>query len=329
VVSDVQMPEMNGLEMAAIIKSLNHDIPVIITTAQNDTESLLKSIEIGIDGYVIKPIRTELLMETLNRCASTLYYKRELERKSQELLALYEHDKDDLAVACNVMDHIMRSDGLRDPQIRYFQRPARQFSGDIVAAARDDKGDLRIMLADVTGHGLQAALFLLPISRVFYAMVKRGFKTGDIAKELNQTMREIAVTGRFIAAAVGHIALDGSSIEIWNGGIPTAVYVPKNGELHKFSSRHLPLGVLNTNVFDTETETLHTQPGTLFLCTDGLTEAENTSGQAFGDDRCDAILRTSPADMIFDNILSAVETHLGGITAQDDLSIVLARCGIQ
>jgi serine phosphatase RsbU (regulator of sigma subunit) len=166
------------------------------------------------------------------------------------------------------MSHIMRSDGLSDPEIRYFQRPALQFSGDIIAAARDSKGDLRIMLADVTGHGLQAALYLLPVSRVFYSMVKRGFMTGDIAREMNQTMREIAVTGRFIMAAVAHIARDGSSIEIWNGGIPTAVYAQVNGELHKFPSQHLP----------------------------------------------------------FDNILSALEAHLGGGKAHDDLSIVIAQC---
>jgi len=330
VVSDVQMPEMDGLTMAAAIKAINRDTPVILTTAHNETGCLLQAIDIGIDGYVTKPIRPELLMETLSRSASTLYYKRELLRKNHELLALHESDMDDMAVANDIMSHIMRSEGLRDPQIRYFQRPTQQFSGDFIAAARDNKGDLRVMLADVTGHGLQAALFLLPIFRVFYTMVKKGLPTCDIVMEINQTMREIAVTGRFIAAVVAHISRDGASIEVWNGGIPTAFYVQKNGELHQFRSQHLPLGVVDADAFETATETLSCiTPGSLLLCSDGLTEAESASGEPFGEARFESLLRTSPPGELFDNILCALEAHLGGDAAHDDLSIVLAQCNAE
>jgi serine phosphatase RsbU (regulator of sigma subunit) len=160
-------------------------------------------------------------------------------------------------------------------------------------------------------------------------MVKRGFKTGDIAKEMNQTMREIAVTGRFIAAAVAHIKWDGSSIEIWNGGIPTAFHIQENGELHKFHSDHLPLGIINNDKFDATIEIYNSQSGAFLLCSDGLAEAESASGEPFGDERLEAIIRTSKPDELFENILSSLETHLGGGVAHDDLSIVLVHSSIQ
>jgi len=250
----------------------------------------------------------------------------ETEAANVKLRTLLESNNDDLDVANNIMSHIMRSEGLSDPQIRCFQRASNQFSGDIVAAARDGNGDLRIMLADVTGHGLQAALFLLPISRVFYSMVKRGFKTGDIASEMNQTMREITTAGRFIAAAVAHIARDGSSIEVWNGGIPTVVHVQRNGELHNFNSQHLPLGILNKPSFDATTEVFQAQSGALLICSDGLTEAENSSGEPFGEAILHAIALISPPDELFNNLITALDTHLGTRIAHDDLSIVLAQC---
>ena len=325
VISDVHMPKMDGLTMAAAIKAIRRDTPVILTTACNEIGYLLQAIEIGIDGYVLKPINPTLLIETLQRCASTLYYKRELERKNLELLALHESDMDDMAVANDILNHIMSSDGLRDPQISYYSRPTKQFSGDLIAVSRDSQGDLRIMLADVSGHGLQAALFLQRTFSIFYAMVKKGFKTADIVAEINHSMREMALTGRFIAAAVAHIARDGCSIEVWNGGIPSAVYVQKHGEPHIFHSRHLPLGIVDDDAFDDSTELLLcTLPGTLLLCSDGLTEAENASGTPFGEERFNALLRTSPPEKLFENILYSLDVHLEGGGAHDDISMVQA-----
>jgi len=159
-------------------------------------------------------------------------------------------------------------------------------------------------------------------------MVKKGLSTRDIVTELNLTMRDIAAPGRFIAAAVAHIARERSSIEIWNGGIPIAVHLQKNGEMHKFRSRHLPLGVVDADAFEVDTEIFHAPPGMLLLSSDGLLEAENASGEPFGEARFEILLRTSPPDELFDNILSALETHLGGSVAHDDVSLVLAQCGV-
>jgi serine phosphatase RsbU (regulator of sigma subunit) len=255
--------------------------------------------------------------------------KQHAEAASEKLRVLHEINMDDLVVANDIMSQIMCSEGLSDSQLHYFQLPAHQFSGDIIAAARDDKGDLRVMLADVTGHGLQAALYLLPISRVFYSMVKKGLSTKEIVKEMNQTMREIASTGRFIAAAVAHVSRNGAVIEVWNGGIPSAIYSQQNGKIHKFSSKHLPLGVVNADNFDSTTEIFHAQPGVLLFCSDGLTEAEDASGEPFGDSFFDEIVRASPPDELYGNLISALSTHLGGGVAHDDLSIVLAECEFQ
>jgi len=306
-----------------------HDVPIVILTGHDNSVLDDAALKVGAQDYLVKG---QFERNTLGRAVRHALVRgaleQELERKNQELLALHENDMEDMAVASNILSHIMRSDGLRDPQIRYFQRPTQQFGGDFIAAARDDNGDLRILLADVAGHGLQAALFLLPIFRVFRTMVKKGLPTCEIVAELNQTMREIAVPGRFIAAAVAHVARERSSIEIWNGGIPTAVYLQKNGEMHKFRSRHLPLGILDAEAFETTTEIFHAPPGMLLLGSDGLTEAENPSGKPFGEARLETLLGTSPPEKLFDNILSALETHLGGGAAHDDVSMVLAQCGV-
>ncbi len=328
VLLDLSLPDSAGLATVQAMRAALHDVPIVILTGHDDAALDAAALEVGAQDYLVKgQFEHNALGRAVRHALVRGALEQELERKNRELQELHESDMDDMAVANDIMSHIMRSEGLRDSQIRYFQRPTQQFSGDFIAAGRDNNGDLRVMLADVTGHGLQAALFLLPIFRVFHTMVKKGLPTCDIVTEINQTMREITAPGRFIAAVAAHIARDGSSIEVWNGGIPTAVYVQKNGELHKFRSRHLPLGVVDADAFEATTEIFQVQPGVLLLCSDGLTEAESVSGEPFGEARFETILQISPPDELFDNILSALEAHLGGGIAHDDLSMVLAQCG--
>ncbi len=71
VITDVNMPEMNGLEMSKEIKEINANMPIIVATAFSNSEYLLEAIELGIDKYVLKPINIKKLLSTM---ASSLLY---------------------------------------------------------------------------------------------------------------------------------------------------------------------------------------------------------------------------------------------------------------
>ena len=64
IITDVNMPNMNGLEMSKIIKDLNPDIPIIVATAFSNSEYLLDAIELGVDKYVLKPVNIKKLLDT-------------------------------------------------------------------------------------------------------------------------------------------------------------------------------------------------------------------------------------------------------------------------
>ncbi len=84
VVSDIMMPEMNGLEMARAIKQADGNQPIIMTTAFSDTDFFLEAIEIGIDRYVLKPVDSEVLLATIRKCAETVFLARELKKREVE-----------------------------------------------------------------------------------------------------------------------------------------------------------------------------------------------------------------------------------------------------
>jgi len=87
VITDLLMPNMNGLEMTEAILKINPRTPVIITTAFNETDYLLKAIDLGVEAYVIKPIQTERLTRSLLKCARNLSFEGAY-RKGNQLLRL-------------------------------------------------------------------------------------------------------------------------------------------------------------------------------------------------------------------------------------------------
>ncbi len=85
VITDIRMPKMDGLEMAKAIKEMDRTVPIIVTTAYNETQFLLNAIEMGLDKYVIKPTDTDILIEAIYACALNLFQKRELEVKTKAI----------------------------------------------------------------------------------------------------------------------------------------------------------------------------------------------------------------------------------------------------
>jgi CheY-like chemotaxis protein len=79
VVTDIEMPEVNGLEMAKQIRDVDKDVKIIITSAYDDKEYLLKTIDIGITGYMIKPIPIGDITQTLYKLAQELQDKKNKE----------------------------------------------------------------------------------------------------------------------------------------------------------------------------------------------------------------------------------------------------------
>lgn len=77
IISDINMPKMNGIEMVAAIRSVNSEIPIMIISAYNDKEYLLDSIFLGIDRYVVKPLDDKVFFKNLHVILKVIHQKRE------------------------------------------------------------------------------------------------------------------------------------------------------------------------------------------------------------------------------------------------------------
>lgn len=85
VITDIRMPEMDGLEMSRAIRETDFKVPIIITSAFDDTQYLLEAIRLGVSRYVLKPVDLQKLLMALESCVRELSLEKQVERKNQEL----------------------------------------------------------------------------------------------------------------------------------------------------------------------------------------------------------------------------------------------------
>ncbi|MEF3191526.1 MAG: response regulator [Campylobacterales bacterium] len=83
ILTDIQMPVMNGLEMIRQIRESDENIPVVITTAFNEVEYLLKAIDVGVDKYLKKPIDRDELLKVLSKASEAVIYRRQVEDRER------------------------------------------------------------------------------------------------------------------------------------------------------------------------------------------------------------------------------------------------------
>lgn len=330
VLLDVVMPEMDGFETAARIRalSLGRWVPLVFLTGNTEDAAISRGIEVGGDDYLIKPVTFVALKAKLDAFARMLQMQRQLEQKSAELERYHDAAEEEQRVGAHLMNQMVHADMRREPLLAYWIQPAHNLSGDLVLAARTPGGVLHMLLADGTGHGLAAALNVLPIVDPFYAMTAGGASLGAIASEVNGKIKRWLPVERCVAATL--IAFDPRAgvIEVWCGGIPPPFLLDSSGRVaHEFANPHLPLGVLTQSEFDAGTELLHLDAAAqLIVCSDGVIEAEDTEGKQFGRERLFESLRQAPAAERIEHVKRTLAGHFAGRSPNDDMALAIIEC---
>ncbi len=327
IISDVMMPEMNGLEFSEIIKKRDPSSHIILTIALDDFASLQRAIDIGVDSYVIKPIDLDKLHAAVQKRADSLFRTRALKASRTELESYHHAAEEERILVSELMKRMMQPERMVDQHVQYWLESADHVSGDLIAFRRSRHGRLYIMLADSTGHGLPAALNLLPVNHVFYSMVDKGLPVAMIVEEMNWAVKEQSPADRFVSAVVACIDTRNRFMEVWNGGMPAAMLVNDAGEIYRsFCSDNLPLGILDRS-FMARTEifqwSCHSQ---LLVYSDGVVEAENQDGVAWGEHNIHQVIRDTPAPLRFDALQHALHDYLGARRAFDDTTLLAVDC---
>ena len=208
--------------------------------------------------------------------------------------------------------------------------PADQTGGDyydFLDMSEHREKTVGIVIGDVTGHGVGAAL-LMATAR---AVLRSGASPFDDLSRLAATVNERLVldtdTGRFMT--LFYMVLDAKErVARWisAGHDPAFVYI--GGAFDEFAGNDIPLGIERTWVFKEEARE-GLAPGTLIVVgTDGIWEARNPAGDMYGKDRLRDVIRANNGDaceQIIEAIIADVKSHIGTGEQDDDITCVAVR----
>ena len=314
------LSDVIGYCNATEVKRLRPDrfVPVILITEISNSITLAHFLGSGADDFIEPPYNHLVLKAKI----AGLERMDEIYRRLEDF---HDRTQQELHLAKHMFASITNQKSKEAPYIDHWSLAAGHFSGDLLIFERTPDNALHIMLGDFTGHGLAAAIGALPTSDIFFAMTKKGFGIGEIAAEINLKLHRLMPTGQFCAACLISIAPRENRIVVWNGGLPAILLVNENREvIHQLSSDKLPLGILDAENFSAQTATVDTENVChAILYSDGLVEAQNAQGHAFGDHGLSRALGAECTSCsLIQNIKTEVIHFLGGLEPHDDISLL-------
>lgn len=283
-------------------------------------------LELGVSDICLPTRR--MFIGVVRDVSEARRIQRQLAEDAARLQQYHDESVREQELAMAIMERQVRSDWLRDSAVEYAVMPARNFSGDVVAVARAPSGALYAMLADATGHGLAAAISVLPVLGAFYRGAAANLPVSALAADLNSMLCGLLPPGRFVAAALVRLELGSKRGQLWVGGVPDVLQVDDEGRVvQRFVSSQLPLGILpSSEIVPHHDEFTWDAPCQIMLCSDGLTEAESVSGEPFGRAGLERALRGSPRGGRVNCLRQALTRHLGHQPAGDDVSVLVLDC---
>lgn len=149
VITDIKMPEMDGLEMAARIKAASRDIPIIVITAYSDRDYLLRAIELGVDRYVTKPIDPDALVDAIFRAGEVHYQQQQIDRANRRVRDTLEQTVMAMARAIELRDpytdgHQKRVAALAEAIAQDMGLPQETIDGIRLGALVHDVGKIQV-----------------------------------------------------------------------------------------------------------------------------------------------------------------------------------------
>lgn len=210
--------------------------------------------------------------------------------------------------------------------------PAREVGGDFYDFIQISDRHVGVVIADVADKGLGAAMFMVMCRSLLYAIASREMSPAEVLEDLNRQILEMSTSDLFVTAFYGVLDVSARTFTYTSAGHNPPLLCRADGSVTRLSMQGTALGVIAP--VGLEEAAVHLAPGDrLVLYTDGITEAINPAGDAFGMARLEAVLGASVGDdahRTVERVLAQLADFVGNEPQFDDITLaVIAVTGAE
>ena len=331
VLLDIVMPEMNGYQVLERLKADGRwrEIPVIMISALDELESIVRCIELGAEDYLPKPFNSVLLRARIGAC---LEKKRLREAQLAQQRAEEERIKREWEMAAKVQQRLLLE---RPPEIAGLELagtcfPIREVGGDYYDFIDLDDCQLGLAVADVAGKGLPAALLASTVQASLRSQARQSL--GHLPKliaSLNDLLHSWTESNKFVTLFYAQFDIEQRLLRYVNAGHnpPLLLRPGAAAAMSQLGTGGLPLGIFQ-GVTYTE-QILQMQIGDVLVAyTDGVTDALNPENEEFDEARLQAVITAGAhlsANELIEKIVASVHEWCRGVPQTDDLTVLVMK----
>ncbi len=318
VLSDINMPVMDGLTMLENIPSINNKIKTVMISAYGDMKNIRQAMNRGAFDFITKPVDFEDLRLTINRTSDRARLERELYQNREKLISI----KSELETAAQMQQSILPRSFPKSDSFEIFANmiPAREVGGDFYDICPLPNKLYGLCIADVSGKGIPAAMFMMS-SRTWLNGASIGYKQpSKVIAEVNDMLESTNDSMMFVTLFYAVFDPVHRRLVYANGGHNRPVLFKADGSAAEIqASPGVALGVMPGMTF--EDETLELSKGdVLVFYTDGVNEAETADEELFGMDRLLNLFDGKPPPLVAKEVTDAVFSEIKDFTHGNDQS---------
>ena len=321
VLSDINMPQMDGLALLEQIPKVDPDIRAVIISAYGDMKNIRTAMNRGAFDFVTKPLDFDDLQITIERTLSHLIEWRDALSSRDALVIL----QNELNVASKMQQSILPTQFPRGPDYRAFasMEPARNVGGDFYDVVRLEENRIGLAIADVSDKGVPAALFMMSCRTLLKGAAIGNHDPGDVLREINDLLYQDNEAMMFVTLLYAVYDPASGILSYANGGHNPPVIRHADGSSTMLpSTGGVALGLVDG--IEYQQGSVDILPGdTLFLYTDGVTEAMNEADEEFGVERLCAVLAATPSNdpqKVNEAVFAGVRAFAGETPQSDDIT---------
>ena len=327
VLSDINMPQMDGLTLLDQIPKVDPNIRSVIISAYGDMKNIRTAMNRGAFDFVTKPVDFEDLQVTIDRTLRHMAEWREALQFRDKLVSL----QNELDVARGMQQSILPTQFPKSAgyAVHGKMQAAREVGGDFFDVLSLSDGRIGLAVADVSGKGVPAALFMMSSRTLLKGSAIGVGPPGDVLKEVNELLLEDNREAMFVTVLYAIYDPATRELSFANGGHNSPLVIHADG-----TSTLLPLtgGVALGIVPDLDYKqgTVTLSPGdTVLFYTDGVTEAMNHAEEEFGLETLTRQLEANPPtdpEKATEVVFEAVNTFAADTPQSDDITCLVLHC---